>query len=429
MNTPMAATFRSLGVRNFRLFAGGQIISVAGTWMMVVAQDWLVLEVTDNSATALSIITALQFAPLLLLTLYGGRLADTCDKRTLLTCANTASALLAATLAVLTLTGTVTLWHLWLGAAALGVINALEVPTRMAFVQELVGPRLLPNASALSAAYFNIARVLGPAAAGALITVWGTGTVMLVNAVSYLGTLTALRRIRAAELHRTPGGHTRPRVIDGLRYAAARRDLRLPLLLLAAVSLFGLNFQLTLPLLAKTVFAADAAAFGLFTTAFAAGSLLAALVTTTRVSRPTQLLVTAAAGAFGLLEATTALAPTLPAALALLAATGFAAIYFTQAANHRIQLGSDPHYRGRVLALYTLILQGSTPLGALAVGWLSTTLGARWGLGLGGAATTAAALAAAAADRRTKNPTPPPTRTSTGTGTGGGVPRGSAAPP
>lgn len=426
----MAPTFRSLGVRNFRLFAAGQVISVAGTWMMVVAQDWLVLEITDNSAGALSLVTALQFTPLLLLTLYGGRLADTCDKRALLTGANTASALLAATLAALTLTGTLTLWHLWLGAAALGIINALEVPTRMAFVQELVGPDLLPNASALSAAYFNIARVLGPAAAGALITAWSTGAVMLANAASYLATLIALRRIRPAELHRPTRGHRRPRVIDGLRYAAARRDLRLPLLLLAAVSLFGLNFQLTLPLLAKTVFDADAAAFGLFTTAFAAGSLLAALVTTTRVGRPSASLVTAAALAFGLTTTAAALAPALPAALILLAATGFTAIYFTQAANHRIQLGSDPHYRGRVLALYTLILQGSTPLGALATGQLATTLGARWALALGGAATTAAALTAAAADRTRTRKTPPTPQTPADADAGGGpAPRGTAAPP
>ncbi|MCT2588454.1 MFS transporter [Streptomyces sp. N2-109] len=402
-------TFRSLSVRNFRLFATGQVISVAGTWMMVVAQDWLVLEMTGDSAGALATVTALQFTPLLLLTLQGGRLADRYDKRALLTAANTASGLLAAALALLTLTGTAALWHVWIAAAALGTVNALEVPTRMAFVGELVGPDLLPNASALSAAYFNTARVLGPAAAGALIAAAGTGAVMLANAASYLATVAALRRMRPAELHRAERPHTRPRVTDALRYTASRPDLKAALLLLAAVSLFGLNFQLTLPLLAKTVLNADAAAFGLATTAFAAGSLLAALAGTARTRRPAARLVTASALALGLLETAAGAAPTLATCLPLLFATGFAALHFTQAANHRIQLGSDPRYRGRVMALYTLILQGSTPLGALATGWAAATWGARWGLVLGGLATAAAAGAALAATaRRPTGKAPPP---------------------
>ncbi|WP_051827886.1 MFS transporter [Streptomyces bicolor] len=396
----LASGLRSLSVRNFRLFAAGQLVSVAGTWMMVVAQDWLVLSLTRDSAAALATVTALQFTPLMLFTLYGGRLADRHDKRSLLTWANTVSAALALALALLDLSGSARLWHVYFFALALGTVNAVEVPARMSFVGELVGARLLPNASALSAAYFNVARVAGPALAGLLISAFGTGWVMLLNAVSYAATVAGLRMMRTAELHRPKRAAGRGGVTDGLRYVTSRPDLRLPVVLIAVVGLFGLNFQLLLPLLAKTVFHADAASFGLLTTAFAAGSLLAALVGTGRRSRPSAGTVVLSALAFGVLETTAAWAPDFMSALALLALTGFASLYFAQAANHRIQLGSDPVYRGRVMALYTLILQGSTPLGALLVGGLSQRLGARAGLLTGGLVSTAAALAAWAVVRR-----------------------------
>ncbi|MET9520700.1 MFS transporter [Streptomyces sp. NPDC002994] len=385
--------FRSLAVRNFRLFAVGQVVSVAGTWMMITAQDWLVLSMTGDSGTALGTVTALQFTPMLLLTLYGGRLADRYDKRLLLTLANLVSAACALTLAVFVLAGSVQLWHLYLFALVLGTVNAVEVPTRMSFVSEMVGPELLPNASALSAAYFNTARVVGPAVAGLLISAFGTGPVMLVNAASYLATVAGLRMMRPEELMRTARSAQRARVIDGLRYVRGRPDLLVPLALVAVIGLFGFNFQLTLPLLAKTVFHSDATGFGLLTTAFAAGSLLAAFATTTRSGRPTAAVVTGSALAFGLLETAAGWSPNYAWAAVLLCLTGFATIYFAQAANHRVQLGSDPAYRGRVMALYTLILQGLTPLGALLIGWLTVRHGARSGLYAGGLVSLAAALA------------------------------------
>ncbi|MEU9982403.1 MFS transporter [Streptomyces sp. NPDC050856] len=386
-------TFQSLTVRNFRLFAAGQLLSVAGTWMMVVAQDWLVLSLTGDSATALGAVTACQFAPLLLLTLYAGGLADRHDKRTLLTVANLVSGALALLLALLVLSGEVRLWHVYLFALGLGTVNAVEVPARMSFVSELVGPDLLPNASALSAAYFNSARVVGPALAGPLIGWCGTGPVMLLNAVSYLATVAGLRLIRTADLRR---GGQRPRragVADGIRYMVARRDLLLPMLLVSVVGMLGFNFQLTLPLLAKTVFHADAAAFGLLTTALAAGSLAAAFATTARRGRPPLALVIGSAAGFGALEALAGLAPGHASAVVLLFCAGFGSVYFAQAANHHIQLGTDPAYRGRVMALYTLVFQGTTPVGALLVGALSQALGARSGLVLGGAACVVAAAA------------------------------------
>jgi MFS family permease len=396
----LSSGFRSLSVRNFRLFATGQLVSVAGTWMMIVAQDWLVLSLARDSAVALATVTALQFTPLMLFTLYGGRLADRHDKRRLLVWAGTVSGALALTLGILDLTGAARLWHVYLFAFALGTVNAVEIPARMSFVGELVGTELLPNASALSAAYFNVARVGGPALAGLLISAFGTGWVMLLNAVSYAATVVGVRMMRASELHRSGRSAGRSRVVDGLQYVTARPDLLLPVSLVAVIGLFGLNFQLLLPLLAKTVFHADAASFGLLTAAFAAGSLVAALAATGRRTRPAARTVILSGLAFGALETAAAWSPGFTSALVLLALTGFASLYFAQAANHRIQLGSDPAFRGRVMALYTLILQGSTPLGALMVGWLAQQLGARAGLLAGGLVSGAAALVALAVDRR-----------------------------
>ncbi|WP_411104032.1 MFS transporter [Streptomyces sp. cmx-4-9] len=394
-------TFQSLSVRNFRLFVFGQLLSVTCTWMMVIAQDWLVLELSGDSGTALGTVTAMQFTPVLLLTLYGGRLADRYDKRRILILANLALGALALGLGLWVLLGTVQLWHIWLFAFALGTVNSVEAPTRISFVSEMVGSELLPNASAMSAAYFNVARVAGPAVAGLLIARLDVGPVVLLNALSYLATVVSVAMMRPAELHRPAARPRRARVVDGLRYIRRRPDLVLPMALVGVLGLVGFNFQLTLPLLAKTEFHTDSTAFGLLSSSLAVGSLLAAFATTARRGRPTALVVTGSALAFGALEAVTGLAPTLASACLLLALTGFAMMYFAQASNHRVQLGSDPQYRGRVMALYTLIFQGSTPLGAVLTGWLSEHWGVRWALYAGGLISFGAAAVALVAAPRT----------------------------
>lgn len=376
--------FDSLSIRNFRLFFLGQLLSVTCTWMMVVAQDWLVLELSGNSGTALGVVTALQFTPVLLLTLYGGRLADRHSKRRILILANLSSGTLSLLLALWLMLGQIHLWHIWLFALALGAVNSVEAPTRIAFVGEMVGNELLPNASALSGAYFNAARVAGPAAAGLLIAHLGVGPVILINACSYLAAVAGLALMRPAELHVPPSHPAGARIADGLRYVARRPDLILPLALVGVLGLAGFNFQLTLPLLAKTEFQTGSAAFGLLSSCLAAGSLLAAFAATARRTRPTAAVITGSALAFGATEALTGLAPTLPTAAFCLTLTGFAMMYFAQAANHRIQLGSDPAYRGRVMALFTLIFMGTTPLGALLTGWLADHWGPRWSLTTGG---------------------------------------------
>ncbi|MEU9717822.1 MFS transporter [Streptomyces sp. NPDC047976] len=398
--------FDSLSVRNFRLFFLGQLLSVTCTWMMVIAQDWLVLELSGDSGTALGVVTALQFTPVLLLTLYGGRLADRHSKRHILILANLTAGTLSLLLALWLMLGEIHLWHIWLFALLLGAVNSVEAPTRIAFVGEMVGNELLPNASALSGAYFNAARVAGPAAAGLLIARLGVGPVILLNACSYLAAVAGLALMRPAELHGPPSRPPGARIADGLRYVARRPDLVLPLTLVGVLGLAGFNFQLTLPLLAKTEFHTGSSAFGLLSSSLAAGSLLAAFAATARRTRPTAAVVTGSALAFGATEALTGLAPTLPTACLLLSLTGFAMMYFAQAANHRIQLGSDPAYRGRVMALFTLIFMGTTPLGALLTGWLSDHWGPRWALSTGGLLSlTATAFAL------TLTPASEPTRT------------------
>lgn len=381
--------FGSLKVRNYRLFTTGQLVKLLGTWMMFVAQDWLVLQLTDNSPTALGAVTALQFTPVLLLTLYGGQLADRFDKRRLLLIANAASALVAALLGGLVVTGVVTLWWVFVTAALFGVISAIETPVRQSFVSELVSRELLPNALSLSSATFNTARVVGPAVAGLVIALLHdrTGPIFLITAGLCLAPLVGLTRMRTAELFRTEGppvAASEVRTIDGLRYVKRRPDLSLAILLVLVVGLFGFNFQLTLAVLAKVEFKVDAQYFGLLTTALAVGALAGALASSRRRARPSAYVVLVAAVLFGGFETLVGFAPTFITAVLLLLPTGFFMIYFAQAANQRVQLGTDPEFRGRVMALYVLVFLGSTPLGSLLIGWCAERYGPRSGIWVGG---------------------------------------------
>ncbi|MEU0553615.1 MFS transporter [Dactylosporangium sp. NPDC006015] len=397
MRSKRMSVFSSLRVRNYRLFSTGQLVKLLGTWMMFVAQDWLVLQLSHNSPTALGVVTALQFTPVLLLTLYGGQLADRFDKRRLLLFANAGSALVATLLGVLVVTGVVTLWWVFVTAGLFGVISAIETPVRQAFVSELVGPELLPNALSLSAATFNAARVVGPAVAGLVIGLLHerTGPIFLLTAGLCLAPLVGLSRMRAAELFRVdrpPVSASDARTADGLRYVKRRPDLSLAILLVLAVGLFGFNFQLTLAVLAKVEFKVDAAYFGLLTTALAVGALGGALASSRRRARPSAYVVLAAAVLFGGFETLVGFAPTFVTAVLLLLPTGFFMIYFAQAANQRVQLGTDPEFRGRVMALYVLVFLGTTPLGALVIGWCSERYGPRSGIWVGGLVSVLATL-------------------------------------
>ncbi|GAA4914703.1 putative MFS family arabinose efflux permease [Stackebrandtia albiflava] len=394
MRRQLADTFESLKVRNYRLFASGQLTSLVCRWMQVIAIDWLVLEMSGDSGTALGLVMAFQFLPVLLLSLYGGKLADRYDKRRLLLGANVAWLLLSTGLAVLVLSGAALLWHIYVFALLLGVVNALETPVRQSFVSELVEPALLPNALALSAATFNGSRIVGPAVAGGLIALFGSGVVIAVNAVAYIAPLVALLMMSAGRLYRASSRPKDTRIREGLRYTARRPDLLLPLALMFVVGGLGFNFPITLALLAKTVFATGPEAFGLLTTMLAVGALAGALASSKRRARPSAHVVMGAAALFGALEIVTAFAPSFWTASLLLIPTGFAMVYLAQAANQRVQLGVDPAFRGRVMALYVLVFLGSTPIFAPMIGWLGEVVGPRSGLWVGGAGALLGAIAA-----------------------------------
>ncbi len=399
----MSPTFRSLQVRNFRLFAIGQVISLSGTWAQRVAQDWLVLTIAPNPGIALGVVTALQFLPMLLFGLYGGVLADRYDKRRLLIGAQVSMGVLALVLGVLDLAGVVQLWHVYVLAFGLGLAGVVDTPVRQSFVSELVGPEDLPNAVSLNSATFNSARIVGPALAGLAISGVGTGWVFVANGLSYVAVLVGLLRMRPSELLATARQvRAKGQLREGVRYVRQRPALYVPMMLVFMVGTFGLNFQITLALIAKQTFAVGAGSFGLLTSALAAGSLVGALLSARRKGAPRTRTMLVAALAFGLLEVMVGLAPSFATMAVLLVPTGIAVLLFTTTANALVQLGSDPSVRGRVMALYVLVFLGGTPVGAPLVGLVAEAFGPRVSLLIGGAVCAISALVAAVFLTRTR---------------------------
>jgi len=384
-------TFRSLRIRNYRLFAAGQLVSLTGSWMQRVGQDWLVLRLSHNSGSAIGITTGLQFLPLLLFGLQGGVIADRFSKRKLILGTQVSMGMLALGLGLLDLLGAATLYEVYLFAFLLGVATAVDNPTRQAFVSELVGGDELSNAVGLNSATFNAARIVGPAAAGLLIDGIGTAWVFLGNAASFIAVIAGLLMMRPSELFPAPRlSRQRGSVREGLSYVRQRKELLLPIVLVGIVGTFGFNFQITIALVDKVVFHRGAGAFGLLSSVLAAGSLIGALFGARR-EHPTTRLVIISALAFGLLEVCVGLMPSFVLLAIALVPAGFAAITFSTAANSSVQLASAPEMRGRVMGVYMLVFAGGTPLGAPLVGWLSQELGARWGLLAGGIVSAIAA--------------------------------------
>jgi len=386
-------TFSSLRVRNYRLYFAGQVVSVSGSWMQRVAQSWLVLHLT-GSGIALGLVSALQFLPILLVGAWAGLVADRIDKRRLLMLTQSLMGLLALVLGVVTLTGVVQLWMVFLMALLLGVVTAVDNPARQAFVMELVGRRQVTNAVSLNSAVFTASRIVGPAIAGVLITAVGTGWCFVLNAASFGGVLMALLAMEAGQLQLVkPPPRARGQLMEGLRFVWSRPDLRTPLALLAVVGTLALNFTVVLPLLARDTFHGDASTYGTLFSVLGAGSLAGALFTASR-REPSVRLMVGALGFFGLFMLGAAAAPTLALEIAALIPMGVAALVFQTTTNSLIQLRSEPALRGRVMALYSVVFLGSTPIGAPVVGWVAQHFGPRAGLTLGGAAVLAAALIA-----------------------------------
>jgi MFS family permease len=399
--TPRArsGSFRSLRVRNYRLFAGGQLISLTGTWMQMTAQDWLVLQL-GGGGVGLGGVLALQFLPTLLFGLYGGVVADRVDKRRLLTITQTCSGVLAAAMAVLVLTDAVTLPLVFVFAGLLGTSNAFDTPARQAFVGEMVGADLLSNAVALNSVTFNTARIAGPAVAGVLIGAIGTWPVFAINSLSYIAVVSGLLRMRVADLRPARRSAREPgQFRQGLAYIRSRREILLPIVLVGIVGTFGLNFPVTLALMARETFAGSAATYGAFTSTLAVGSLCGAVLATRRRNISFRLLI-GAATTFGLAEALAGLMPTEPLFLAFLVPTGAAVLTFTTAANATVQLAAGEQMRGRVMSFYILVFLGTTPLGAPLIGLLSEHAGPRSGLVVGGSLCAASAVVVALLLRR-----------------------------
>lgn len=403
----MSPTFRALRNPNYRRYAIGGVVSNTGTWMQRIAQDWLVLQLlganTAAASTALGITTGLQFLPILLLSPYAGVIADRMAKRRLLLITQSWMGISALLLAGLTLSGLVTPFAVYVLAFCFGIGAAFDAPARQAFVSELVEADDLANAVGLNSASFNLARVIGPAASGALIALLGggvtaSGVVIGLNGLSYLAVIVALLGITVD----APTGRRRDRgrVRDGIRYVLDRPDLLRVLIAVLFVGTFGMNFQLTSALMATQVFDQGSAAYGLLGTALAVGSLTGALVGARRVGRPRPGLVITAGIAFSLIEIGLGLMPSYALFAALAPLLGFSLITMLNAANTTLQLSVDPGLRGRVMALYLLVLMGGTPLGSPLVGWVGAAFGARWTLIGGGLLSLIGVLVAILLTRR-----------------------------
>jgi MFS family permease len=389
--------FASLRVPNYRLYASGQVVSLIGTWMQRVAQDWLVLDLSGGNAAALGVAAALQFSPTLLLSLWGGVLADRVDKRRMLVVLQVGMGVCAVVLGVAEVTGVAQLWHVYVLCAVLGCFSALDVPVRQSFVPELVGVDQLGNAVALNSVTFNLARIIGPSVAGLLLSAVGTGEVFLLNALSFAGVVSALLRMDPDGLHRTrPVPRAPGQLRAALRYVRGRSDLLAALVLVFLVATFGLNFQLMLPVVARNVFGLGPEAYGLLSALVAVGSVAGAVIAARRRGRPRLRLVAGSALAFGVLLTVAGLMPTFALTGALLALVGCAALTFTTAANAAVQLAVEPSMRGRVMGLYFLMFLGGSPAGAPLLGVLGDRFGGQFPLVVGGVVTVVSVLVVSA---------------------------------
>jgi MFS family permease len=375
-------TFAALSVANYRRYYWGQAISMIGTWMQMTAQSWLVLSLT-HSSTALGFVVALQTLPVLLLAPYGGVIADRVDKRRLMIGLQSAMGVQALVLGLLTVTGAVRVWEIGVLAALLGLNNAFENPSRQSFMLEMVGPEHLRNAVSLNSVLVNVARTIGPAVAGILIATVGDGVCFLANAASFVAVVASLSTMDRTALNpTTPTPRARGQLRDGLRYVRRTPSLAIPLLMMGAVGCLTYEFQVSLPVMASRGLHVGAAGYGFMTAAMGVGAVAGGLVVATRGKTGLRPLVLAASG-FGVAMALATLAPDLGLELVALALAGAASIAFMSTGNSTLQLTAEPGMRGRVMALWFVAFQGSTPIGGPVVGATMAGLGARAGLGLG----------------------------------------------
>jgi MFS family permease len=387
-------SFGSLSVPNYRRYFAGQVISLSGNWMQTVAAVWLILSLT-GSGVAVGLTTALQFLPMLLFGAWGGLLADRFPKRRLLMVTQTLMALPAIGLFAVTEAGAVAPWMVYLAVLAMGAVNAVDNPTRQSFVIEMVGPERVVNAVSLNSVIVQSARIVGPAIAGSLIAVFGIGPCFGVNALTFVAMIVALWGMEPAQLGAAPagGGRERGAIRAGLRYVRRTPQLAVPLALMALVGTFGFNFQVVLPLLARFSFDGGAGAYAALVSAMGIGSVIGALITGSH-GRTGSRLIAGAALAFGVTALLAAAMPTLALEIPVLALLGASAVTFAASINSILQLAVEPAMRGRVMALYSVVFLGSTPIGGPLSGWLSEAYDPRVALLLAAIAGLSAAWAA-----------------------------------
>jgi MFS family permease len=393
MRYHLRRSFNSLEVPNYRRYFVGQMISLSGTWMQTVAAIWLILSLT-NSGIAVGLTTALQFLPMLLFGAWGGLLADRMSKRRLLIVTQTLMAIPAIGLLAVTATGIVAPWMVFLAVFSMGLVNAVDNPTRQSFVMEMVGADRVVNAVSLNSVIVQSARIVGPAFAGLLIAGFGVVPCFAINALTFVAMIFALWGMDSRRLHAGPVAPRQPGAIRaGLRYVIATPELAVPLALMALVGTLGFNFQVVLPLLAKFSFGGGAMTYGVLVSAMAVGSIAGALVNGAH-GKTGPRLIAAGALAFGISALLSAAMPSLLLEIPVLAGLGAAAVTFAATINSTLQLAVSAEMRGRVMALYSVVFLGSTPIGAPLVGWLSQAYDPRVALLLAGVSGLSAAWAA-----------------------------------
>lgn len=388
----MKGIFRSLKTRNYRLYFFGQVVSLIGTWMQILANSWLVLELT-HSGIAVGLASAMQFGPMLIGSTWGGLIADRFPKRRILMLTQSLFLLQASAMGTIVVTGVARLWMVYALIVFYGVVQVVDVPARQAFASEMVAKEDVMNAVGLNSAVFNGARMVGPAIAGFLIKFIGFAPAFYSNAGSYLAVLIALYLMRERDLYSQE--KTRPegrgQIRAGFRYVRHSPILLLTLLMMTVVGTLALNFQIVMPLFARFTFHGDSLTYGLMSVAQAGGALVGAMFAATRKVPSIRLLVFTCL-AFGITMTAVAASPTLAVAFVTLPLMGLAAMIFISTTNTMLQINSSPEMRGRVLALWSLVFLGSTPIGGPLVGWISQTFSPRWALATGGIATFLSAL-------------------------------------
>ncbi|KNA92474.1 MFS transporter [Gordonia sp. w5E2] len=393
--------FASLSVHNYRLYFGGQAVSLIGTWMQATAQAWLVLTLSGSSSI-LGLIVALQALPILIIGPYAGVIADRVDRRLLMIFLQSIMGVLALVLAILTLGGWIEVWQIAILALLLGLNNAFENPARQAFIHQIVGESLIRNAVTLNSVMVNAARAIGPAVAGVLLAAVGAGWCFVINATSFVAVVVSLVAMRTSEIsHEIPVPRAKGQLREGLRYVRSKPILWVPLVMMALVGTLAYEFQVSLPVAARDVFDGGPQAFGFMTSSMGVGAVVGGLIVAARGTTGLRTLIVTATG-FGITIAVTAAAPSLWLAIVALFFVGWLSVSFMSTGNATLQLNSRPQMRGRVMALWSVAFMGSTPIGGPLIGAITQVAGARTGLAVGAASCFVAAAIGLAVWRRTR---------------------------